>query len=107
TASEAVNLLKSLITSSGDSPDVYVYKQILADTMIRAGQGKEAKDLYVELQKQKPPDLLNFIGEARAAYVAGEYAYAHDLLVRIIEKLPQGSESYWEAWLRIIQSNEK
>ena len=44
--------------------------------------------------------------EAQATSDPKTYAMAQDYFTRILQKLSPGSESYWESWLRIIQSME-
>jgi hypothetical protein len=111
-ATDAVELVKSLIESSKSATpkDIYSYRQILADMQIRAGQYADAIALFKELQDQTkggdPKDLFNFMGEARAIFADGKWNMAHDYFARILPKLSLGSDSFWLAYLRIIQCNE-
>ena len=89
----------------------YEYRLIQADMLVRAGKAEEAGKLAVELQKKKPNDLRPFMAEARgrfaAAQAAGDtkgYGETQDYFARILVKLTPGSESFWECWLRILQS---
>ncbi len=111
-ASQAATLLRALIaymrSQKGNHRDlIYAYRQILAEEYIHAGRGHAAMDLYKSLEKQRPPDLRNFIGFARAAYAAGHYQRARRLYVRIIPKLEPGSDLFWSAYLYLIRANEK
>lgn len=111
-ADQAATLLKSLIqymqSKKGNHRDlIYAYRQILAEEYIHAGHGHTAMNLYKTLEKQRPPDLRNFIGFARAAYAAGRFQRARRLYVRIIPKLEPGSELFWSAYLYLIRANEK
>jgi len=109
-AGAAVTLVKVLIDSvkakpGADVKTVYSYRQILADMEIRAGQIKDAVDLFNVLQKEDPKDLFNFMGEARAIFADGQWNKAHDYFAKLLPKLTLGGESYWEAYLRIVQCN--
>jgi hypothetical protein len=107
-ATDAVSLIKSLIDSSKNaSPaDIYSYRQILADMEVHANQSADAAALFDDLQKEEPKDLFNFMGEARAIFALGKWNMAHDYFAKILPKLSPGSDSYWEAYLRILQCNE-
>ncbi len=110
-AGDAAALLSQLIKQAGAQlnakRDVYGYQQILADTLIRAGQATKAMALFKQLQHERPADIRNFIGQARAAYYAKKYPYSHDFWVRIIEQLPPGSPSFWDGYYFVIKCNEK
>lgn len=86
--------------------DAYTYRQLKADMLARGGRGAESQQLWNQLQLERPADLYNFLGEARAMFVTRQYDLARDLFSRILPKVPVGSESYWECYLRIVQSDE-
>ncbi len=104
-AAGVASLLEPLIESSQGN-DAYAYRQLRADMLARSGEGSAAQKLWVQLQQEKPGDLLNFIGEARAMFASRQYDLARDLFSRILPKVPVGSESYWECYLRIIQADD-
>jgi len=122
-ASLAVDLLAELIKSSEADPalkteqglkDIYGFKQLQSDLMVRAHRTKEAIELAKKLQDGRPQDIFNFMTEARADFAvaedsgtAADYNVAQDYFSRILVKLNVGSESYWECYLRIIQCIEK
>ncbi len=112
-ASNAADLLRQLITSLQSQPgkknadDIYAYQQILAAELGRAGQGQAAWQLFKMLEKQRPGDLTNFIGAARALFAAGHFTHAHSIYVRLIPQLEPGSEIYWQAYYYLIRCNVK
>jgi hypothetical protein len=96
-------------TSGTDN--VFEYRLIQADMMVRAGQYKESQDLALALQKEKEGDIRGFMTEARGIFAQAlatndkaEYAKAQDYFTRILARLAPGAESFWESWLRILQS---
>ncbi len=110
-AADAAVLMRQLITYLKKSPkanvgEIYVYRQLLADELIRAGHGHQAMAIFKSLEKEKPQDLENFIGVARSAYATADYNYAHSLYVRIIPQLKPGSTLFWSAYLYLIRSNQ-
>jgi hypothetical protein len=117
-AGYVVMLLEPLVkqaNSEGKSDAAFEYQLIQADMMVKAGQYKEAAALAVQLQDQKAEDLRPFLAEARALFGqaqatvppdARQYAKVQDYFTRILAKLSPGSETFWEAWLRVIQSME-
>jgi hypothetical protein len=112
-AANAAELLRELITSLQSQPgkknadDIYAYQQILAGELSRAGQGEAAWQLFKKLEKQRPADLTNFIGAARALYAAGHFSHAHSIYVRLIPQLEPGSEIYWQAYYYLIRCNSQ
>ncbi len=117
-AGNAVGLIKILIQStkapaSGDEEakkqyekTVYTYKQILGDMATRAGQVTAALAVFEGLQKENKTDLFNKLGVARAYYADKQWGKAHDEFGKILPQLLDGSDSYWEVYLRMIQCNE-
>ncbi len=112
-AASAAELLQQLIQSLQSQPgrknqdDIYAYQQIRAAELIRAGEGQLAWQDYKALEKQRPGDLTNFIGAARALYAAGHFNHAHSIYVRLIPQLEPGSEIYWQAYYYLIRCNVK
>ncbi len=110
-AADAAALMKQLIQYLQKAPkpkkeEIYVYRQLLAEELIRAGHGHQAMAIFKKLEHEKPQDLENFIGVARSAYATGDYNYAHSLYVRIIPQLKPGSTLFWSAYLYLIRSNQ-
>lgn len=113
-----VMLLEPLVKQAqaeGKSDNAFEYQLIQADMMAKAGQFKEAGALAVKLQEQKPEDLRGYLAEARALFGqaqatvpadAKQYAKVQDYFTRILGKLSAGSETFWESWLRVVQSME-
>jgi tetratricopeptide (TPR) repeat protein len=112
-----VKLLDPLIAAaSKDSAQrdaAYGYQKLQADMLVRAGQYADAQTLAVKLETAHPEDLFNYMTEARALFEharatadAKLYTQAQDLFTRILPKVTNGSDSYWECWLRILQSKE-
>ncbi len=109
-----VKLLDPMIKQAGvegKKDSVFEFRLIQAEMMVRAGQYKEAQALAITLQQEKPEDLRGFLAEARGMFAeaqatgdANVYAKAQDYFTRILQRLSPGTESYWEAWLRIIES---
>ena len=112
-ATNAATLLNQLIESLQSQPgkknqeDIYAYKQIMASELSRAGQGQRAWDIFKALEKQRPGDMTNFIGAARALFAAGHFNHAHSIYVRLIPQLEPGSEIYWQAYYYLIRCNLK
>ena len=112
-ATNAATLLNQLIESLQNQPgkknqeDIYAYKQIMASELSRAGQGQRAWDIFKALEKQRPGDMTNFIGAARALFAAGHFNHAHSIYVRLIPQLEPGSEIYWQAYYYLIRCNLK
>ncbi len=112
-AASAAALLNQLILSLQSQPgkknqdDIYAYRQIMASELSRAGQGQQAWELFKTLEKQRPGDMTNFIGAARALYAAGHFNHAHSIYVRLIPQLEPGSEIYWQAYYYLIRCNVK
>ncbi|MGC9258650.1 MAG: hypothetical protein ACP5I8_01035 [Phycisphaerae bacterium] len=112
-AAGAAALLQQLIQSLQSQPgrknqdDIYAYQQIRAAELIRAGEGQVAWQEYKALEKQRPGDLTNFIGAARALYAAGNFDHAHSIYVRLIPQLEPGSAIYWQAYYYLIRCNVK
>lgn len=117
-ASSAVDLLAELIKSSEKDPaltaSLYGFRQLQSDMMVRAHRAKEAIALAKKLQEEKPPDLFNFMTEARAMFVAAEesgksedFSAAQDYFTRILPKLDPSGDSYWECYLHIIACKTK
>ena len=109
---DAAALLTQLIdymkTEPGDhSRDIYAYEQLLGEEVVRSGDGQQGKKIFASLYEQNKADLTNRIGYAHACLVAGDYQNAHNLYVNLIPKLEPGSDLFWEAYLYLIQSNEK
>ncbi|HUO07418.1 MAG TPA: hypothetical protein VM008_03890 [Phycisphaerae bacterium] len=93
--------------------NAYGYQQLQADMMIRAGQYQQAQDLAGQLIGENGQDLLNNMIEARAIFARARdtgdkkaYGEAEDYFGRILPKVINGSDSYWECWLRILESKE-
>ncbi len=102
--------LLGLLVQEDKTGDAYLYKQLQADMLARAGKATDAITIWQALQKEKPTDVLNFMGEARAMFINAqqtgskdEYRKSLDYFERLLKKLESGKESYWECWLRIIQ----
>ncbi len=112
-AASAAALLNQLIVSLQSQPgkknkaDIYAYRQIMASELSRAGEGQQAWELFKTLEKQRPGDMTNFIGAARALYAAGHFNHAHSIYVRLIPQLEPGSEIYWQAYYYLIRCNVK
>ncbi len=112
-AANAAALLQQLITSLQTQPgkknedDIYAYRQIQASELIRAGEGQQAWQTFKTLEKQRPGDLTNFIGAARALYASGHFNHSHSIYVRLIPQLEPGSEIYWQAYYYLIRCNLK
>jgi hypothetical protein len=106
-AAAAAQLLHQLVILTVDKDQAYAYRQLEADMLARAGATEPAQKLWTALQQERPPDLLNFLGEARAIFLAGDYPKAEDYFGRILAKVPIASESYWECYLRILQSADR
>ncbi len=114
-AVSAASLLEALIQSmerqskpgQQAKDDLYVYRQIRAGELIRAGQGQAAWNIYKQLESENPHDMTNFIGAARAAFAAGNLQASHSIYVRLIPHLEPGSEIYWQAYYYLIRSNVK
>ncbi len=110
-AASAAALLNQLILSLQSQPgkknkeDIYAYKQIMASELSRAGQGQQAWEIFKALEKQRPGDMTNFIGAARALFAAGHFNHAHSIYVRLIPQLEPGSEIYWQAYYYLIRCN--
>jgi hypothetical protein len=114
-ADYVAKLLEPIIEQSakdGKADTVYEYQQIRADMLVRSGQAQQGRDLAIALEKQKPEDLRSFMTEARACFAIAQetkspkdYAYAKDFFERIQPRITPGVDSYWECWLRIIQSS--
>lgn len=110
-AADAAVLMQQLIkhlqkAAKPKTGEIYVYRQLLADELIRAGHGHQAMAIFKKLEQEKPQDLENFIGVARSAYATADYNYAHSLYVRIIPQLKPGSTLFWSAYLYLIRSNQ-
>ncbi len=116
-AEYVVKLLQPLIDDAShdekEKATAYGYKQLQADMMIRAGQYAPAQELADKLIAENGQDLLNNMIEARAIFGRARdaedkkaYAEAEDYFGRILPKVTNGSESYWECWLRILESKE-
>ena len=121
-AGYVVILLNPLVrqaTADGKSDNAFEYQLIQADMMVKAGQYKEAQTLTVKLQEQEErenkKDVRPYLADARAMFAeaqanvpadAKQYAKVQDYFTRILAKLSPGSETFWEAWLRIVQSME-
>ena len=112
-----MKLLDPIIKQSTDEnkkDTAFEYRLIQADMMVRAGQYAEAQQLAVALQNEKRSDIRTFLwleargvfAEAQATGDAKAFAKSQDYFTRILQKLSPGSESYWESWLRIIESME-
>jgi hypothetical protein len=111
-AKDAAALLQQLIdyikAEPGDhSREIYAYQQLLGDEVVRSGDGEQGKKIFAALDAENRADLTNRIGYAHACLVAGDYQNAHNLYVNIIPKLEPGSDLFWEAYLYLIESNEK
>ena len=116
-ADYVVKLLQPLIDDASQDKSqkatAYGYEQLQADMMIRAGQYTQAQAQANKLIGENGQDLLNNMIEARAIFARARdsddkkaYAEAQDYFGRILPKVNNGSESYWESWLRILESKE-
>jgi hypothetical protein len=116
-AEYVVKLLQPLIDDASQDKSqkatAYGYEQLQADMMIRAGQYTQAQALATKLIGENGQDLLNNMIEARAIFARARdtddkkaYAESEDYFGRILPKVNNGSESYWECWLRILESKE-
>lgn len=114
-AGQAAALMSSLVQAAeadtAQRDKAFEYKELQADLMVRAGKYDEAIKLSLELQKDQPQKLFPFMVEARAIFAQAQekndkkqYAVAKDYFARILPKVTQGVDSYWECWLRILQS---
>ena len=114
-----LNPLVRQATADGKSDNAFEYQLIQVDMMVKAGQYKEAQALAVKLQEQEErenkKDVRPYLADARAMFAeaqatvpadAKQYAKVQDYFTRILAKLSPGSETFWEAWLRIVQSME-
>ncbi|MEI7767022.1 MAG: hypothetical protein WCJ97_06255, partial [Phycisphaerae bacterium] len=122
TAKEAADLVLMLAelskadktkSEADRAKDEYAYRQYYGDMLIRGGRADEAYKLFTDMDntfKAKNPgrdDIFNKMGQARALYYMGHHLDAHEAFVRLIPRLEQASESWWEAYLRVLQCNEK
>jgi len=119
-SSYVVMLLGPLIrqaTAEGKTDSAFEYRLIQADMMVKTGQYKEAETLATTLQGEKPTDIRAFLAEARAVFAEAQeaapadaklFAKAQDYYTRLLgsPRMQVGSESFWEAWLRVIQAME-
>lgn len=111
--SSLLTQLVQLSTQEGKTEDAYTYRQLLADMLGKAGKTDDSIKLWLDLQKAKPADLYNYLGEARALFgkaqqtrKSDDVVAARNLYLKVFPKLPNGGEAYWEAYLRIFQLNE-
>jgi hypothetical protein len=122
TAKEAADLVLMLAelskadkskSEADRAKDEYAYRQYYGDMLIRGGRADEAYKLFTDMDnafKAKNPgrdDIFNKMGQARALFYMGHHLDAHEAFVRLIPRLEQASESWWEAYLRVLQCNEK
>ncbi|HEY4329103.1 MAG TPA: hypothetical protein VGN88_05155, partial [Phycisphaerae bacterium] len=119
-AGDAVILLNPIIRhdlAEGKKENAFEFRYTQAEMMVRAGQNKAAEELAVALQKENEEanrrDFRPYMTEARAMFAdaqasgdARQFATSQDYFTRIVVMEPQGSEDFWEAWFRIIQSME-
>lgn len=105
-AATVAELLGQLINLTKEPKEIYSYRQWRADMLARAGRLDDSMKLWKDLQNENNQDVANFVGEARAYYALKKYKEAQDYFMRIIPKLPIGSEAYWESFLRVIQCRE-
>ena len=118
-AGNVVQLLNPIIKEAGRNTDpakkdeVFEYRLIQADMMVRAGQYKESQDLALALQQEKEADIRPYMTEARAIFFQAQsakdpksFAKAQDYFTRILARMTPGAEGFWESWLRILQSIE-
>jgi hypothetical protein len=113
-ASYLAKLLDPIIQQSekdGKADTAYEYKLIQIDMLTRAGQFKDAQTLAISLQSKK--DIRANLAEARSIFAEAqstrdkdEFAKAQDYFSRILVQLTPGSETFWECWLKTVQSME-
>jgi tetratricopeptide (TPR) repeat protein len=105
-AATVATLLDQLVQLTKSPKDAYVFRQWRADMLLRAGKPDDSLKLWVDLRKENDQDLANDMGEARAMFAMRKFKESEDYFLRILQKLPPGTDSYWEAYLRVIQSRE-
>jgi hypothetical protein len=112
-----IKLLDPLIEAASKDPAqqsaAYDYQKLQSDMLMRAGQFADAQALAAKLKTQRPDDLFNYMTDARALFEQARdhadpklYAQASEEFTRILPQVPNGSQSFWECWLRILQSKE-
>lgn len=106
-AATVASLLEQLVKLTADPKDSYIYRQWRADMLLRSGKVEESGQLWNQLRNENNQDIANDMGAARALFFQGGHTKeAEDYFMRILPKLPAGTDSYWEAYLRIIQCRE-
>jgi hypothetical protein len=112
-----IKLLDPLIAAAAKDPaqqsTAYDYQKLQADMLMRAGQFADAQTLAAKLKTQRPDDVFNYMIHARALFEQARaqsdpklYAQAEAEFTRLLPQVANGSQSFWECWLRILQSQD-
>ena len=96
--------------------EAYLYRQLQGQMLIEAGRAKEARDLFLALQKEKADkneeDAFNHIWAAHSEYAMGNFGAAQEAYGKLIPRLsPPTAEkeapAYWECYYKMIMANEQ